>query len=77
MADNNPLRFEHEHVQQLVVAIDEWEAAAREGFRKLGYSPNAVDRELALLFARRAAKYGIDLLSTHAVEKPTNGVNKL
>ncbi len=74
--DNLPLKMTTEHIDQLKLAIE----GALEGLTDIqidvnGYSREVVEFEVALILARRAALYGIDLLKIGEVKRsrPRNG----
>lgn len=75
--ENAPLRLTHEHARALADSLTEWEARMHFGLNACGYADSAIDQEIALLHAHRAAAFGIDLLNQstrHPVEKGRNGV---
>lgn len=68
----------HEDARGLADSLAEWEDTVMIKLGAKGYADSAITVEIALLHARRAEKFGIDLLrevsTTQPVEKGRNGV---
>lgn len=68
------IRATHEDVVRIKRALDAFVGQVSNDLRKRGYSDDVIALELAWIFSRRAAAYGIALLESS--QAPVNGHGK-